>query len=197
MAKFKSLVRLIGHCSVHRKFVLRAPLRRAGSVRENSGRSVGTGDGRKGERIFKKTDPQAPSDWGRRDQAPSWSLVSQELGSFSQVSGVEEQEEETAVRGPEGLRVVTPRGADPWAERAERAEERGLPLPGGAAATKGCFPHRTESPWPVRASHGSGPLAGPPFCPCQGGDRRPAQMTEMAGRSLVGRKSSLPEDSAK
>ena len=44
MSKFKSLVRLIGHCSVHRKFVLlRTPLRRTGCVKEASGKECGKG----------------------------------------------------------------------------------------------------------------------------------------------------------
>lgn len=42
---FKSPVRLIGHCSVHRKCaLLRAPLRRTGWVKEHAGQSVGKGE---------------------------------------------------------------------------------------------------------------------------------------------------------
>lgn len=75
--------------------------------------------------------PPARSSWGQGDQAPSWSPISQALGSCSQVSGEEEQEEETVLRGPEGLGVVTPRGADPWVERAEeQLQPRAAARPG-------------------------------------------------------------------
>lgn len=63
------------------------------------------------------------------------------------------------------------------------------PLPGGAAATQGCSPPGTERPWPAQAQPpGAGaPLAGPPLGPRQGGDRRPAQTTALAGGRLHGR----------
>lgn len=56
----------------------------------------------KGENL-QEDRPPARSNWGQGDQAPSWSPISQALGSFSQVSVAEEQEEEIALRGLEDL----------------------------------------------------------------------------------------------
>lgn len=98
------------------------------------------------------TPPPTSSNWGQGDWAPSWSPISPELSSFSQVSGTNEQEEESALRGPRGsLGLCSFWGADPWAERAVLRDESRppLPLPGGAAAAQGRSPPGTESPWPA------------------------------------------------
>ena len=127
--------------------------------REKSGKPARGLSGRvgQGENLQEDRQPLTPpptsSNWGQGDWAPSWSPISPGLGSFSQVSGTNEQEEESALRGPRGSLGLCPFwGADPWAERAvRRGESRPPPppLPGGAAAAQGRSPPRTESPWPA------------------------------------------------
>lgn len=77
-------------------------------MKDHAGRSVGkreiwkaghglSGRVERGENL-QEDRPPTRSNWGHRDQAPSWSPVSPGLGSFSQVSGANEQKEEPALR---------------------------------------------------------------------------------------------------
>lgn len=107
MAKFKSLVRLIGHCSVHRKFVLlRAPLRRTGCVKEAAGKECGKGRSLENRRGLRGRaghgqdlqegrrpallPPSGSERESQRTGSPSWSPLSPGPGSFAQVSGTNE-----------------------------------------------------------------------------------------------------------
>lgn len=138
------------------------------------------------------TPPPTSSNWGQGDWAPSWSPISPGLSSFSQVSGTNEQEEESALRGPRGSLGLCPFwGAEPWAERAVLRDESRPPAapPRRSSCSPGPVPSQDRESLACcgRAARGRGPLAGPPLCPCQGRDRRPAQRTELAGGSLCGR----------
>lgn len=135
--------------------------------------------------------PPTRSNWGHGDQALSWSPVSPELGSFSQVSGANEQEEEAALRGPEGLPGCVPFGVLTPGLRGQRGASPAPPR--RSSCSPGLLPSRDRESLACSgpAAWGQGPLAGPPLCPCQDRDRQPAQMTKLTGDSLCGEKSLL------
>lgn len=167
--------------------------------RERSGRPARGLRGWEGERLFKRTDPQAEG-IGFKGTAgpptPGWSPTSPELGSLSQVPGACGQGEEAAWWGPEGLGVEPLWGADPWAERAER----GSSCPSQRSSCNPGLPpswNRESLACSGPAAWNQSPLAGPPLCPCQGRDGRPTQMAEMAAAACVGRKGPLLGGSAK
>ena len=72
----------------------------ARGLRGRAGRGV---DLRRVEGGRPLSPPPSGSKWGsRRTGSPSWSPLSPGLGSFSQVSGTHEQEEEAALSGSRG-----------------------------------------------------------------------------------------------
>lgn len=133
-------------------------------MRENAGRSVGTRMGGKG-RESSRRQTSSPKHLGSRGPGPqlephfpsTWLIFS---GLWGGGTGGGD-----SFKGTRGSWVVTPRGADPWAERAER----GPAPPRRSSCNPGLLPSQDRESLPVRVSHGAGALAGPPLRPCQGG----------------------------